>query len=207
MKQSRITKQFNEVIEHSVDSKGNTFCLVIKGDEIELLGITQGSIKPQEAIVFIQKDKEAFIQGFFDKKKFEHSSIEYLIAPSSILIGVDNRDKEDNIVYLQCGDYCERTNSKSSFNTGDSLNIYWEYGAYSCLTVCTYDPIQDEIVRELVMANNEPLKRFLKTIVRTLLLSVEKSQEPSIEPSNFDDFLESQFEYEEEEYDHKDFWK
>ncbi|MEK4650515.1 MULTISPECIES: hypothetical protein [unclassified Niallia] len=199
MKQSKVKKQLNTLIEHSVKNKGKTFCLLLKDQKTTLVGVTKENIEPHAAIIYLQKDKKTYLKGTFDGVSYNSSVIEYLNKTSPIIIGVDNRDKEDTIVYFQSNDFCERITSNSSFELDDTLYIYWEYGFYSCLTICTYDPIQEEIVRETVYADNEPLKRFLKSVVRKVLPNNEELFESDTMSSYINEYLENQYNNEEEQ--------
>lgn len=177
MNLSKFAKQFKEVIDQSYKNNGSCVCLEITDKSASLSGVSRKKIAPQSALLFIRKNDQTFVKGVFDEVYIESSSIEDLDSSDSILLGIDCRTKENNIVYYKSGKTIDKVSSSSSMNSDDALYIFWEHGPYASLTVCAYDPIQDEVIREIVSASNEPMKRFLRAIVRQALPPYEKETE------------------------------
>lgn len=196
MKESKFAKQFKEVIDHSSKKIDNCFCLQISSESASIYGVSKKMLAPQSAIILIQHDKQTYVKGCFDDVLFESSSIEDLDAAESILVGVDCRSKENNIIYYKAGETFGKVSKDSIEDTYDTLYIYWEYGPNACLTVCSYDPIVDAVVREVVSASNEPMKRFLRAIVRQALPPFEKEEENHDNPFDIIDDSEEGVYYE-----------
>ncbi|MFS0662137.1 hypothetical protein AB1L07_25210 [Niallia alba] len=190
MTNSKTRKQFNKLIEHCITNKGNTFCLYSNEDEMNLIGLTKEPLEPNEAIVFLQKNNKTYVKGTFDGIQYSSSSIELLNPLSTTIIGVDNRDKEDVIIYFQSNEEYSRISSSSSFEGEDTLYIYWEYNHYSCLTISTFDPVQKKTIRETVFGDMEPFKRFLKAIVRKALPKIDKFEEQDTNTYDLNDYIE-----------------
>lgn len=192
MNLQKFGKQFKEVIDESNKNNGRCVCLEITDKSASLSGVSRKKLVPRSAIVFIRENDQTFVKGVFDEGYIESSSIEGLDASNSILLGIDCRSKENNIIYYKSGKTIGKVSSSSSMNSDDALYIFWEYGPYASLTVCAYDPIQDGVIREIVSASNEPMKRFLRAIVRQALPPYEKETE------DYDNLLDLEDESKEE---------
>lgn len=173
----KLTKQFKEVISHSAKNINSCISLQIKSESASLSGLSRKLLTPSSAIVLIQRNKQIYVKGHFEDVNFEFSSIENLDASDSILLGVDCSNKDNNIIYYRSGNSIVKLSPSSAMNPYDFVYIFWDIGPCACLTICAYDPSQDEIIREVDVANNEPLKRFLRSVVRQTLPSHEENTE------------------------------
>ncbi|MEC0369332.1 hypothetical protein [Paenibacillus chibensis] len=175
-KLSKTVNQFHEVIKQSKESIGRCVSLIINNDNGNALlnGLSIEQVIPRSAIAVIRQNKQSFVKGYFDELYFEFSSSEDLNPSSPLLIGIDCRIKDNTRIYYKSEATIGKVSSSTKLNMEDYIYIFWEYGSNACLTICSYDPIQDQVIRETVSANNEPMKRFLKTVVRQALPPYEE---------------------------------
>ncbi|WP_445478309.1 hypothetical protein ACULLL_18875 [Lysinibacillus irui] len=175
MKDSKVIKKFNTLIEQSKKNLGDSFCLKITDESVEIYGITDKQVILYNAVLFMRINNQAFIKGFFDKEKYEFSSIRKLPASSDIVIGVDYSDMNDNIIYLNPINEGFYSFSASDLSEDDAFYLYWEYNNSSCMTIFEYNPIEDDTaVLETISLNKISLRKILRTFVQNLL-SVHKS--------------------------------
>lgn len=174
MKNSKVIKNFKSLIEQSKKNLGDSFFLEITDESVEMHGITDKPVKLQDAILFIRKNNQTFIRGFFDKEKYEFSSIRHLSASSNILIGVDYSDINNNLIYLNLAENYFIPISSSELSKDDVFYLYWEYQNSFCLTSFEYDPLEDTIALETFSMHKKSLQKILRTFVQKLL-SVHKN--------------------------------
>lgn len=174
MKNSKVIKNFKSLIEQSQKNLGNSFYLEITDESVEICGITDKPVILDKAILFMRINNQTFIKGFFDKEKYECSSIRDLPASSDIVIGVDYRDMNDNLIYLNLTNNCFFPISASDLSEEDTFYLYWEYQNSSCITSFEYDPLEDTVILETVSMHKKSLRKILRAFVRNLL-SVHKS--------------------------------
>lgn len=200
MNQEKFAKQFKALIDNCSKNIDKSVCLQITSESASLTGISPKKLAPQSAIVLIHHNGQTYVKGCLDEVYFESSSIEGLNASSPILLGIDCRSKDNNIIYYQSGRTIGKISSNSPKNLNDAIYIFWEYGSNVCLTICTFDPMRDEVVREVVSARDEPMKRFLRSVIRQALPSIETEKEDN------ENLLDLEDDLEEEELDHETEW-
>lgn len=200
MNKDKFAKRFMALIDHCSKNTDKSLCLQITSESSSLTGISKNKLTPQSALVLIKIKGHIYVKGFLDEVYYESSSIDGLNATKSILLGIDCRSKDNNIIYYRSGKTIGMVSSNSSIDTNDAIYIFWEYGPNVCLTICAFDPIRNEAIREVVSAQDEPMKNFLRAVLRQAL--------PSIETENQDDdnLLDLDDELEEEELYHEAEW-
>ncbi|CAM4344572.1 hypothetical protein FHS16_002508 [Paenibacillus endophyticus] len=203
MNQEKFKKQFKALIEYCSKNIDKSVCLEIKSESASLTGISKKMLAPQSAIVLIQLNEQTYVKGCLDGVYFESSSIDGLNASNSILLGIDCRSKDNNIIYYKSGRTIGRVFSSSPLNLNEAVYIFWEYEANACLTVCSFDPVRDVVVREVVSARDEPMKRFLRAVIRQALPSIEAEIEDNETPF----YLEDDSEEEELEHESTSEWE
>lgn len=170
MKDSKVIKKLNSLIEQSKKNLGDSFCLKITDESVEIYGITDKQIILYNAVLFMRINNQTFIKGFFDKEKYEFSSIKNLPASSDIVIGVDYSVINDNIIYLKLINEGFYSFSASDLSEDDAFYLYWEYNNSSCITIFEYNPIEDDtVVLETISLNKVSLRKILRTFVENLL--------------------------------------
>ncbi|MFJ5791047.1 hypothetical protein ACIP9G_13300 [Lysinibacillus sp. NPDC093197] len=170
MKDSKVIKKLNSLIEQSKKNLGDSFCLKITDESVEIYGITDKQIILYNAALFMRINNQTFIKGFFDKEKYEFSSIKNLPASSDIVIGVDYSVINDNIIYLKLINEGFYSFSASDLSEDDAFYLYWEYNNSSCITIFEYNPIEDDtVVLETISLNKVSLRKILRTFVQNLL--------------------------------------
>ncbi len=197
MNHKKTKNQFRALINDCSETVDSGACLLITSESTTLSGISKNKLLPQSAIVVIRYNGQSYVKGRLDGVAFEFSSIEGLNASKSILLGIDCRSKKNNIIYYQSDNTIGMVSSNSSMNTNDSIYIFWEYGPNVCLTICAFDPIRNEVVREVVSAQDEPMKNFLRAVLRQSLPSIETENEDDENLLDLDDDLDDDLDEEE----------
>lgn len=169
----KIEKQFKSLIKDCSNQGSNCFVVAIERERSKVTGVSKNSLVPQAAIVLIQHNQQWFVKGSLDGVSYEFSSIDGLDASEPILFGIDCRIQNNNLVFYKSGKSINKISSKTEIDSTDIMYLYWEYETYTSLTFCAYDSVRDEVIREVVSGNNEPMKRFLRTITIQALRSSE----------------------------------
>ncbi|QHJ69226.1 hypothetical protein [Planococcus halotolerans] len=181
----KTINQFKEVINHCSTSVDNCYCLSIDGEILTLTGISKAPLTVSSALVIFRNHQHIFIKGRLDGENYETSTLENVNASNNILLGVDCRKPGNNKVYIQSGNAITKISSNLSSNDQSSLLIYWEHGSTASLTMCAYDPAQEEMLREVVTTQRLGTKNFLRAVVlQSLSLKEHK------EKYNENDFIE-----------------
>jgi hypothetical protein len=162
-------KQFDALLNHTSNNVDNCFCLIIDKKIASLIGISEQILSPISAIVIIRHMGQHYIKGFMDGIYIESSTLEDLNADEIILTGVDCRKPGNNIIYYKTDNSLGKISSNLNMASDDSMNIFWECGPNACLTVCSYDPVREEVIREVATAENESTKKHLRSIVRQFI--------------------------------------
>lgn len=186
----KVEKKFNELLGDCSKQVGNCFGLAIKENKAFLTGVDKKTLTPDSAIVLIQQNRQLFIKGFIDGVNSEFSSFEHLDASEVMILGVDCRTYGNSTIYYKSGETTEQLTEKSEHEELNILCIYWEYASQASLTICTYDSSREKLVREVVSATNEPTKRFLRAIAKTIVQTHEIRTDYDDEFESNDFFVE-----------------
>ncbi|UYZ22035.1 hypothetical protein [Mesobacillus jeotgali] len=165
-------KKVHELLNECQTTPDKYFALKINEKGSSLVGITQAQINPFSALILKKEKKGVSIIGFFDNNKIKYSNIEDFSFNEEIVIAVDCRKNNKYKVFYRINNSSEdfiKISSKTEMTMDDSILIYWEDMQMSCMTFCSFDSERTEIIREVITANNEPVKRLLRGITREII--------------------------------------
>ncbi|MEW4286696.1 hypothetical protein [Priestia koreensis] len=189
-----LEKQLIDFVKHTVNNVGDGYCLEIN-NEAKLTGVSNRMTPLASGLVIIHHNQNIYAKGLFEGTFIKKSTIEELNANDSILIGADCRDKKKYKILFKSGKTIGKITSKSALGLENFMLIFWESPSTTCLTICDYDPVRDENIREVVSTGDDRLKKFLRSIVRNFLkFSSDKSvdQKPISDESNDEDVIEDE---------------
>lgn len=171
--------KLNQLLGECKKNVGNHIALYIGVKEAKLEGPVPQSVAPSSAIVLQKQNGSVFVKGILDAVYSEYSSENKLIS-NKIIVGADCR-KGDNIkIYYDFGAGEEKVTSKTEMAKDDMLLVYWEIEQISCLTFCSYDGVRNEIIREILTAKEEPMKKLLRGITRQFLSLLKSDIQPNM---------------------------
>lgn len=179
-------EKVNELLEKCQKIPNKYFALKINETGSNLIGITQDHIIPFSALI-MKKGKDGItISGFFDNQYIKYSNIEGFVFAEDIVIAVDCRKENKYKVFYRINNTdedFEKNSPKTQMLIDDSVLVFWEDMQMSCLTFCSFDAQRNENIREVITANNEPVRRLLRGITREFI-------SPYIKADNESDLME-----------------
>lgn len=181
--------KLSQLLEECKKNTDNCFALNIGVEHAILMGPIPKSASPISALVLQKEEGSVFVKGLLDSIYLESSSGN--ITPEKIVIGVDCR-KNDNVkVYYNFGSNEKKITSKTKMSPDDMFLIYWEIEQLGCLTFCSYDGARNEVIREVLTANDEPMKRLLRGIVSQFMSLLHSTSQPTTHPDPLEKELTS----------------
>lgn len=167
-----------QLIDECEKSTGKQFVLKLNNEKTSLAGLGSKSVLPLSAIVMHVYDGTPFIRGHINGVPYEIIP-NTLSEPGTQFVGVDCQNNDNIKLYFDFGDGEKKITSKTVMGGDDIFIVFWETANIACLTFCTYDAVRDETIREILSADDEPMKRLLRAIASKfsdlLLTKVEKT--------------------------------
>lgn len=189
----KILDQFKEVMKHSSERTANCFGLNITESGVSIIGASKKPLPSQSGIIVLRLNNQFLIRGMLDGNYYESSTLQNIDSSKPIKIGVDRQKTNNTKIYVLADSTLTKFCAQSNMTTDDSVSIFWEIETQACLTSCVYDPIREEIIREVVSAGSEPSKKFLRAeILQKLQPYATKVEQSSERFENNDDTFEGE---------------
>ncbi|MEK4186376.1 hypothetical protein [Paenibacillus sp. FSL L8-0494] len=185
----KLLNQFKEVMDRSTEANGNCFALNITNTEASIIGASNKPLSSHSGIVVLRLNGQYHIKGWLDGYYYESSNLENVDSSKPIQIGVDRNKVNNTKVYVSYDTTITKFSAQSNMTSDCSISVFWEIESQACLTSCIYDPVREEVIREVVSAGSEPLKKFLRAeILQKLQPFTSSVADTSVHLEDSDEF-------------------
>jgi len=150
-------KQFEEVLQRSVDQTKDCFCIKIEKEGAQVIGLSQQAKTVPTAILTLKLGDSFFTTGWIDQEYYQPSS-----EPIQIIVAVDLRKQSNQKIYVSVNDQIFKFGARSTDRFDDSLSLFWESELGAGMVICQYDATSEEMIRCIVSAPSDGLRKFLK---------------------------------------------
>ncbi|MNW58355.1 hypothetical protein D3C74_362170 [compost metagenome] len=160
--------KLTQLLADSEKGTGNQFALKIKQGDSVLIGSAPKPVVPTSAILLLNQGDSCLVKGYIDQVYSEISS-NSVPSLDTIIVGVDCKKDDNNKIYYNLGHGEKKITSKTDMSKDEMFLLYWETEYLGCLTFCSYDDVRNEVIREVLSAKDEAMKRLLRGITSKFL--------------------------------------